>query len=164
MFGKKNSQAVFFLGIALMILLGAVVFIAYSRADSGEGGTPLISVEPPSLDWGAISAATGSVSKTFAVSNPGTADLVIRKIATSCGCTTAVLKTASGATPRLGMDHGNLPRIKEVIKPGETAELIVTFDPNFHYVRGRTERVVYIESNVPGSRETEVSSVFTVTD
>lgn len=162
---SKNINLWLYIGIAIIMVVGVGALISYAQVtDPQETGTPQITVNPATLDWGVISAAQGPVSKQFTITNTGDGDLIIKKIATSCGCTTAVLKTAAGATPRLGMDHGNLPAIRAKIAPGETAELTVTFDPNFHYVRGKTSRVIYITSNDPSQKEIDVVSQLTVTD
>jgi len=166
---SKNKSSKFILTLAIIavvfIAIGALVAYYNSNSSSGDrDGTPIISLAPASIDWGTLSAAQGVVSKEFNVTNNGDADLIIKKISTSCGCTTAILQTAKRSTPKLGMDHGKLPRIEETIVPGETAKLIVTFDPDFHYVRGPVTRVVYIQSNDPVNQEVEAVNKLTVTD
>ncbi len=79
--------------------------------------------------FGAI-PATSSVSHRFIVQNTGTADLLISKLFTSCGCTTASLSTS-------------------VIPAGKQAELTVVFDPGFHEVHGDVTRLVWLTTNDP---------------
>jgi hypothetical protein len=89
---------------------------------------PAIFVEPPSYDFGTIPQEV--VTHAFTVRNKGDKDLVIGKITTSCGCTTAKID-------------------KERIRPGETATLEVTFDPIVHDTKGKTTRTVYLQTNDP---------------
>ena len=49
---------------------------------------------------------------------------------TSCGCTTAELSSS-------------------VIPAGQRADLVVTFDPNFHETSGPVTRLVWLETNDP---------------
>jgi len=164
---NKSSKFILTLAIITVVFIAIGAYTAYynsSGSSADQDGTPIISLTPASIDWGTLSAAQGPVAKEFMISNNGDADLIIKKISTSCGCTTAILQTASRSTPKLGMDHGKLPRIEETIAPGETAKLIVTFDPDFHYVRGPVTRVVYIQSNDPVNREVEALNKLTVID
>lgn len=87
---------------------------------------PRISVEPASFDFGIIKPET--VAHSFIVSNKGKGVLEINKVYTSCGCTTAELR-------------------KNRLEPGESAEMLVKFNPKFHPMKGKVMRVVYMESN-----------------
>ena len=160
--------------MAIAIIIGLAVIgvglaFGYSggknEASADSGTSPRISLEQSTLDWGTVSAAAGPVSREVKITNNGTRDLIIKKISTSCGCTSARLTTAQRTTPVLAMDHGgNLPPIRETIKPGEEAKLAITYDPNTHYVRGPITRVVYIVSDDPDLPEAEINNNITVTD
>lgn len=89
---------------------------------------PAVHVEPPSYDFGTIPQEV--VTHAFTVRNKGDEDLLIGKITTSCGCTTAKID-------------------KERIDPGGTAILEVTFDPIVHDTKGKTTRTVYLQTNDP---------------
>lgn len=89
---------------------------------------PSIYVEPPSYDFGTIPQEV--VTHSFVVKNRGDGDLVIGRITTSCGCTTAKMD-------------------KNIIPPGKEAKLTVTFDPIVHDTKGKTTRTVSIPSNDP---------------
>jgi hypothetical protein len=82
-----------------------------------------------SHDFGRISRYR-NVSHIFVVQNVGTSDLIISDLVTSCGCTTAELSSS-------------------VIPPGHRADLRVTFDPDFHEVRGNVVRLVWFATNDP---------------
>ncbi len=92
-------------------------------------GVPLPVLQMPSLsyDFGTIPKAP-PVSHIFSVENTGTADLVLRNLVTSCGCTTAELTSS-------------------VIPPGQRADLTVTFNPSFHPTQGDTVRLVWFGTN-----------------
>ena len=69
-----------------------------------------------------------NVAHVFAVQNSGAADLEIRNLVTSCGCTTAQLSSS-------------------IIPPGRRADLTVAFDPDFHETRGDVTRLVWFATN-----------------
>ena len=163
---KQNTSSLIF-SVIVVVLITAGAWMAYSNINNGDENqatAPHIVIEPKTLNWGDISAAAGNVSKQFTVTNTGESDLIINKISTSCGCTTVVLETATHTTSQISMDHGNLPSIKEIIKPQDSAILTVTFDPDFHYVRGSTTRIIYIKSNDPKQREIEIINKMKVVD
>ena len=82
-------------------------------------------------DWGDI-PRTPPVQKTFPIQNTGDKPLLISSVVTSCGCTTAELSSS-------------------VIPPGERADLVVVFDPNFHETSGPVSRTIWLETNDPGN-------------
>lgn len=144
--------------ITIVVVLLAVGFIGATVVMKGEaGGTQSdfagkIEADHTFYDWGDI--GTDVVRHTFKIKNTGEKDLLIQKISTSCGCTTAALKTKKGSTPRLGMDHGNLPLVNRSLSPNEEAEIEVFFDPLFHgNTRGLVKRAVYIRTSDPNNKE-----------
>ena len=105
------------------------------------------------FDFGAISMAAGNVSHRFWFKNESAASVLIRRIYTSCMCTTATLAKGARIVGRYGMPgHGPLPDVNETLAPGEAAYVDVVFDPAAHGPAGlgRTQRVVTIE---PGAGE-----------
>lgn len=70
------------------------------------------------------------VAYIFVIQNTGTADLHLSNLVTSCGCTTAELSAS-------------------VIPPGRRAELLVTFDPDYHVTNGEVIRLVWLVSDDP---------------
>jgi hypothetical protein len=101
-------------------------------------GAPLAQLDMPSAsyDFGRISDKR-DVAHIFAVQNVGSADLVASNLVTSCGCTVADLSSS-------------------VIPPGQRADLTVTFDPDFHEVRGAVTRLVWFATNDPTQPWVEV--------
>ena len=101
---------------------------------------PIISVSPLKNDIGAV--IYGDVATyTIKAANIGDADLVIRKISTSCGCTKAKIEEAD-----------------KVIAPGQSSDIMVSFDPAVHKDDtdiGEIVRVIYINSNDPKNPEVQ---------
>lgn len=129
---NKNTKIIGL--IALPVLLVLVIFVLFFSIS-----TPKISVEPTSFNFGFVEKEKGNANHEFEVKNIGNADLEILTTSTSCGCTTA----------KLG---------KNILKPGESTNLTVSFNPNFHKEpEGSFERVVYIKSNDPENKEIEVT-------
>lgn len=99
---------------------------------------PIISVTPIKNNIGTV--IYGDVATyTIKVANNGDADLVIRKISTSCGCTKA-----------------KIAETDKVISPGKFADVLVSFDPAVHKDDtdvGEIVRVIYINSNDPKNPE-----------
>lgn len=96
---------------------------------------PRIVVEPPSKDLGEVPQKPLEISYT--IRNEGGSDLIIEKISTSCGCTSATVD-------------------KNIISPGDTASLQVTLDPIADNLFGNLTRVIYVRSNDPKTPEAEV--------
>lgn len=96
-----------------------------------DSGTAQANVNLPlaTWDWGTIPARP-PVVQTFPIQNKGDKPLLITNVVTSCGCTTANLSSS-------------------VIPAGQRADLVVTFDPNFHATSGPVTRLVWLETNDP---------------
>jgi hypothetical protein len=97
---------------------------------------PKLDLPSSSHDFGLIPGRP-DVARVFAVQNTGTADLEIRNLVTSCGCTTAELSS-------------------RVIPAGQRADLTVTFDPDFHTTQGPVVRLVWFATNDPTQPWAEV--------
>lgn len=109
---------------------------------SGEREQPSsgdwIKVTPAEWDFGKVKS-TEVVTHSFEIKNAGSGVLKISTITTSCGCTTA--KAASMS-----------------LKPGESTELIVTYNPGHHssITPGPARRLIYIDSNDPSAPEIKI--------
>jgi hypothetical protein len=102
---------------------------------------PDIKVEPDTYDLGIV--VYGDVpERIFKISNLGNKPLEILKLSTSCGCTKA-----------------SMAEEDKIISPGETADMLVTFDPAVHgddSDLGDLVRVIYIKTNDLDNSEVEV--------
>jgi hypothetical protein len=139
--------------LAVLAVGGGVLYAFYARrAGESQAGVPQLEVTPQTRDLGTIDYRDGIVTLSFTVENRGQGDLVITEMETSCGCTKASLIVNGREGPQFGMrGHGEWPRGWSArLKPGERAELKVTYDPLAHgiYV-GPFDRLVFIYSNDP---------------
>gem|GEM_PF-317979 len=113
---------------------------------SDQGG--VLSIEEEAFSFGSVSMAAGSVTKRIRVSNTGSGPLTLKKLYTSCMCTTVSLLSGENRIGPFGMPgHGFIPSFQEVLQPGQSAEVEVTFDPAAHGPAGvgRINRVVSLE-------------------
>lgn len=131
-----------FLLIFSLVIVGLLIY-GYFKAIPGPGdrgeNQPRIEALPESFNFGEIEYGQ-IVEYTFKVKNLGKEILEIKKIATSCACTTAEI-------------------FKEIIGPNEEAELLVRYDSGAMsgaHAKGEQERIIYIKSNDPLNPQIEV--------
>jgi hypothetical protein len=143
MFMIKSTTVIAVVFVAIIAAIALFSFVSLNG--SVVGGIPSVSaieVNPKSHDFGTIPKE--AVSHTFSVKNTGTAVLQIKKISTSCACTTAEIDLKN-------------------IGPGQSAIMVVTFDPNkMDEIEENVYRIVYIKSNDPDHPEVEVEVRATV--
>ena len=113
-------------------------FKAIPEIENQTGDFPKIEITPKIFDFGEINYGN-VVSYGFKVKNSGEGVLEIKRVATSCACTTAKIA-------------------KEKIEPGEEVELLVTYDSDAMPLHGsgREERIIYLRSNDPANPQVEV--------
>ncbi|MDO8560138.1 MAG: DUF1573 domain-containing protein [bacterium] len=141
------------IGVLLAALVGLAQWGQRGTASAAASPSPL-TVTPAAFDFGQVSMAAGVVSRRITVSNPGTTPVKVTKLYTSCMCTTARLQTNGRTVGPFGMPgHGVVPRISEVITPGQQATLEVTFNPAAHGPAGvgRVNREVIVETDGGGT-------------
>lgn len=120
--------------------------IAASSESSEQSGT--LTVDEGFFSFGNISMANGPVTKMVRVSNSGNETLIIQKLYTSCMCTSVTLSSGEKRIGPFGMPgHGLIPSFREELKPGQSAEVEIIFDPAAHGPAGigRIQRVVTLE-------------------
>ncbi|MDO8424579.1 MAG: DUF1573 domain-containing protein [bacterium] len=130
---------------------------------------PVITLSPASFDFGDVSQKKGTVSTVFELRNEGEKDLIINKLETSCGCTTAAIIFEGKEGPKFGMPgHGlneNAGDWQAVIPAGGQAQLKVYYDPNVHKdFRGAATREISVFSNDPIDFEKKVQVDLTQID
>lgn len=122
-------------------------------AKAAPSDRPIIFLSPDFYDFGDVSQKRGKVFAYFELKNKGKNDLVIDKLDTSCGCTFASIVFKGEEGPLFAMaGHGyeNPTDWKISIRPGETAQLKVMYDPDVHKdFRGSAIREIYVFSNDP---------------
>lgn len=130
-------------------------------ADMAPVDAPKIDIFETSRDLGEVSQAKGDVSSDFEFRNNGKSNLLINKLGSSCGCTSAAVIYDGEVGPRFTMEgHGqeNPTDWEVAIEPGQSAILRVYYDPNVHGdFTGAVTRTVSIFSNDPVEFETKVT-------
>lgn len=127
--------------IGILFAVGVVGFVIYGyyqatpALDKQTAKYPQIEISPKSFNFGEIEFGK-VVNYSFKIKNSGNDVLEIKRVATSCGCTTAKVD-------------------KEKINPGEEANVSVTYDTaamgDGPHGKGQQERIIYVKSNDPAN-------------
>lgn len=167
---ENKNNIVIWSAVILVIIVG---FVWISGSSSQNSNSQASLAEPSTLvaaesffDFGEISMAKGNVSHDFRVKNAGAKPVNITKMYTSCMCTTAILRMASGKElgPYGMPGHGGFaPAINQIVTPGEEITIKAIFDPAAHGPAGvgLIERAVYIENNSGKPTEIQFKAVVT---
>lgn len=134
---SKNFIILFFLIILGMAIFG--YFKAIPAAENQTEARPKIEITPQFFDFKEVEYGQ-VVEHSFKVKNLGNEILEIKRVATSCACTTGKV-------------------VKEKLAPGEETELLVTYDTGAMsgpHGKGRQERIIYIKSNDTINPQVEV--------
>ena len=112
-------------------------------------------LDDPSHNWGKIDINGGIVEKVFQIKNTGESDLEITNFKTSCMCTETQVSIKGEQSPVFGMHTQS--GWKGAVKPGETADVVVAFDPLFHGPQGTgpITRLVSFDTNDASNRKVE---------
>ncbi len=125
--------------------------VAASAAPSESGGVVgRLSTMQTKFNFRAVSMAQGKVTHRFPIRNTGTEIIYIRKMYTSCMCTTVALVKDGKTSDAYGMPgHTPIPTVNIPIGPRDEAFVEVTFDPAAHGPAGvgPIERVVTVENS-----------------
>lgn len=138
----KTKVTVITIGL-MTLILGLSLFGYLNSVPPPEENSarPQIEITPNTFDFGEIEF--GDIVETvFSVKNIGSKVLVIKRLATSCGCTSADMS------------------VKE-LAPGETVDLLVVYDSGAMsgpHGMGDQERIIYIKSNDPLTPHVEVTT------
>lgn len=136
-----QSKIKYFLLLGLVVLGLAVLgyFKATPSAENQTENLPRIEISPQDFDFGDIDYGQ-VVEYSFKIKNLGKEILEIKRVATSCACTTAKVT-------------------QEKISPGEETDLIVAYDTGAmggSHGEGKQERIIYVKSNDPINPQVEV--------
>ncbi|MFH1841214.1 MAG: DUF1573 domain-containing protein [Candidatus Nealsonbacteria bacterium] len=128
-------------GIIALILLGYGYFKATPGVGEGQSENfPKIEITPKYFDFG--QASYGDVLEhVFKLKNLGKEPLEIKRVATSCSCTTAKV-------------------VEEIVAPGQETELVVTYDTGAMsgpHGMGDQERIIYVKSSDPLNPQVEIT-------
>ena len=138
-----NQKNIFIIFIILAVF--GLAIIGYFRAVPGvENQTdkrPRIEITPKSFDFNEIEY--GSIAEhAFKIKNTGNKTLEIKKIATSCACTSAEVE-------------------KKSLQPDEETNIDVAYNTGLMgdspHAKGKQERIIYIKTNDPISPQVEIT-------
>ncbi len=132
------------------------------KAEAASNSAGRLTAAETKFSFGPISMARGKVTHRYPIRNVGTEPLLIRKMYTSCMCTTAALVKNGKASEAYGMPgHTPIPTINVPINPKEEAFVEGVFDPAAHGPAGvgPIERVVTLENNAGQPLELEFSAL-----
>jgi len=152
----------------LVAVLGGLVVAAKpgpkpERAPQVQAPAPvnrILSAKESSYDFGTVSMAAGKVTHRYWIRNTGDSPITIRRLYTSCMCTTAALVKSNRKYDPYGMPgHGFMPTINAPMAPNEAAMVEVVFDPAAHGPAGigRIDRFVTLQTD----REPPLELAFT---
>ena len=170
---SRNTKIVIGVGAVVLVLGGVIIAAQPGPAKPSLTAVELVKANAPSsagrltaseakFGFGPISMARGKVTHRYPIRNVGTEPLVIRKLYTSCMCTTAALVKNGSTSEAYGMPgHTPIPTINVPINPQEEAFVEVVFDPAAHGPAGvgPIERVVTIENNAGQPLELEFAAL-----
>lgn len=135
---KKSILVVIF----SLIILGLGFFGYFNsipELKNKEGNLPKIEIEPKTFNFGKVNYGKVLIF-SFKIKNIGKKVLEIKKVATSCACTTAKAR-------------------KKSLEPGEETELLVKYDTGAmsgFKAFGRQERIIWVKSNDYKNPQAEV--------
>ena len=163
------------------VFLGGIGVIAVNalapRADVASAASPMgvqlveatpgatLSIDREEAELGTM-AVDDVRSADFTLTNTGNASVEISQVGTSCMCTFAEISLPEGKSPRFNMEMHNPPEAsswKGVLQPGQTAVVIVTYEPALMPVEGSVARNVKFVTNDPQNLKVELGVHATVT-
>lgn len=142
----KEGKVILTIIVVTIVVIGGLAYLM-TKYSGGSGGDSLISATQaknleasPSgtMDLGNVPYGGGIVSKTFNIKNASDQVIKLRKIATSCMCTTAKVKIGDRETKFYGMEmNGDLnPLVDLNFSAGRDATVTFDFDPAAHGPQG----------------------------
>lgn len=159
------------IGVVLLTLVLAGLIVAAKPEPVAQNPTRAevrsqsdLTANEMSIDFGKVSMAAGNVTHRFGIKNANATPIVIRKISTSCMCTTAQLEKGGRKLAVYGMPgHGYVPNLDEPLAPNGQAVVEVVFDPAAHGPAGigRVERYVTIYTGAAQPLELSFTALVT---
>ncbi|MEK7554376.1 MAG: DUF1573 domain-containing protein [Patescibacteria group bacterium] len=161
--------------LIIILVFGGIVLVARPApaslgSDSREEGGQVVSsgtlevLGEKYYDFGTISMREGDVRYNFTVKNSGSESVTVNKVYTSCMCTTASLILGEKRFGPYGMPgHGFVPKVDQIVNPGEEATVEAVFDPAAHGPAGvgRIARTITLENNAGAPVELNFSAMVT---
>ncbi|KKT65936.1 MAG: hypothetical protein UW60_C0032G0018 [Candidatus Woesebacteria bacterium GW2011_GWA2_44_33] len=153
----KDTKVLIGIIVATIILLvGGVVLLSRGSSNQNQPTTEVLGVEinPVSYDLGEVPINAGIQEREYTIKNTTDKTMKLKKIATSCMCTTAAFQIGDKTTNFFGMEgHGDAnPPVNIEIGAGQEGKVIVRFDPAAHGPQGTGpfDRMVWLTFSDPG--------------
>ena len=154
----KDSKVLIGIVIAtFLVIIGGVVLLGRnSSTGEPEATTEVLGIEatPAFYDLGEVPINGGIVTKEYSIKNTTDKTIKLKKITTSCMCTTASVQLGDKSTKFFGMEgHGDAnPPVNIEIGAGQEGKVIVKFDPAAHGPQGTGpfDRMVWLTFSDPG--------------
>lgn len=156
--------------ISIVIVFGLVGIMFWGRnrqtteVTQTSGAISSLTAPETLYDFGTISMKNGLASHTFKITNSSDKDIYIKKVFTSCMCTSAYIESPNGEKGPFGMEGmGYVPPANETIKVGESLDIKVVYDPNAHGPAGvgTIDRLVYLTDASGGTLQLEIKAEVT---
>jgi hypothetical protein len=153
---KDSKILLGILGVTLIVVVVLAVIVGgkVKDVDSIPNTEVLgLAATPEFYDLGNVKLRGGIVTKEYEIKNETGKNIRLRKIATSCMCTTAKVSVGDKETRFFGMemDRSNAP-VNLEIRSGEVAKVTINFDPAAHGPEGvgPFDRSVWLSFSDPG--------------
>lgn len=156
----------------VLVILFSVVAAGKSKGREGPGVPAsgeiasvagVLIAEKTFFDFGTVSMKNGLVRHQYRVLNEGDEFIAVKKVYTSCMCTSASVITNAGETfgpfGMPGHGHAAVQDSNITVGPREAITVEAIFDPAAHGPSGvgLAERTVFLETNSPSSPNIEFS-------
>ncbi len=149
----QSKKILTVLGLLAAVAAGLILLSWPKNSPKEQGeGQAAASAKTHEFDFGEVSMAKGLIKHSYEIVNSQDESLTIKKIYTSCMCTTASLIRPDGRrVGPFGMPgHGGpIPTLAEELFGSEKAQVEVVFDPAAHGPAGlgRVERFITVETS-----------------
>lgn len=157
---KKQSKYIIY-GVLIFVALLVGAKWINSTPPSGSVQGAELTLSETSWNFGTIPMSEGDVTHSVTLKNESDMPITITSMETSCMCTAAQIIHADGSESAVKSmaGHTGSTSISEVINAGESASLLVIYDPNAHgpNATGRISRDVMLTTNSADQPEIEVS-------
>lgn len=151
---KDSKILLGIIAVTLVVIVGGIFLLG--RASQPEVLSEAVGIEatPTDYELGEVPINGGLVTKEYSIKNTTDKTIRLKKIATSCMCTTASFDIGGKATNFFGMEgHGDAnPPVNIEIGAGQEGKVVVKFDPAAHGPQGvgPFDRVVWLTFSDPG--------------
>lgn len=132
---KKKTKPYLWGSLVILVLIVGFKVLSSSATEVAPVIDGELTISESSWDLGDVRMSDGMNTKSVSLTNETSSPITITKMETSCMCTTVQIVHADGNKSSLkGMPghSGGSASLSETIQAGETATLLINFDPNAH--------------------------------